>query len=162
MVCLLPLSHRLHKRQSPSTTSGIGTTAHLMGDNHNQAVVHWTGYPSENIFIITSARNSSAAGKQAHSRESWLWRWVTCQCKISWDSNMDGGLWPIHHFIVKWERVWHLLSREHDIMEQLSRTRKQTMFHIMTSCLVAPTIINLSCPAGQQTMVTVLLMRRSN
>lgn len=68
------LSHRLHKRQSPSTTSGIGTTAHLSGDNHNQAVVHWTGYPSERIFIVTRARIGFGRGKQAHSRESWLWR----------------------------------------------------------------------------------------
>ena len=64
--------HRLHKRQTSSDS--IGHTATLSGDNHNQAVVHWTGYPSEHLFIVTRDRESN--DPYSHSRESWLWRWV--------------------------------------------------------------------------------------
>jgi len=84
-----PLSHsrsaeeragrRLHKRQTSS--DGIGYTAALNGDNHNQAVVHWTGYPSEHLFIVTRDRETNDI--YSHSRESWLWRWVCPSLIIS-------------------------------------------------------------------------------
>lgn len=70
---------RLHKRQTSS--DGIGYTAALNGDNHNQAVVHWTGYPSEHLFIVTRDRETNDI--YSHSRESWLWRWVCPSLIIS-------------------------------------------------------------------------------
>jgi len=42
----LPLSLFRNKRQT-FNASHIGVTAKLAGDNHNVAVVHWSGYPSE-------------------------------------------------------------------------------------------------------------------
>lgn len=44
----LPLSLFRNKRQTTfNNVSHIGVTAKLGGDNHNVAVVHWSGYPSE-------------------------------------------------------------------------------------------------------------------
>ena len=57
---------RLYRRQS--TADGIGYTAHLTGDNHRHGLVHWTGFPSEYLFVLT--RNVVTGT----SRESWLWR----------------------------------------------------------------------------------------
>ena len=43
----LPLSLVRKKRQNFGNASHIGVTARLNNDNHNVAVVHWSGYPSE-------------------------------------------------------------------------------------------------------------------
>ena len=43
----LPLSLVRNKRQDFDNASHIGVTARLNNDNHNVAVVHWSGYPSE-------------------------------------------------------------------------------------------------------------------
>jgi len=53
----LPLSLFRSKRQTPgnfssSNVSHIGVTAKLTGDNHNVAVVHWSGYPSEVSLVV--------------------------------------------------------------------------------------------------------------
>ena len=57
---------RLFRRQS-GTTADIGHTQHL-NDTHYHGLVHWTGYPSEVLFILTRSRVTG------HSSESWLWR----------------------------------------------------------------------------------------
>ena len=58
----------LYRVKRQSANDNIGYSAHLEGDNHFQAVVHWTGHPSEDIFIVTRKVVSG------HSTESWLWR----------------------------------------------------------------------------------------
>ena len=61
---------RLFKRQSPENFNSIGYTARLRNDHHLHGLVHWTGYPSEVLFMLT--RNTVAG----FVSESWLWRWV--------------------------------------------------------------------------------------
>jgi len=88
----LPLSLFRNKRQTFSNASHIGVTAKLIGDNHNVAVVHWSGYPSEvsdmvngnsqcylivlydlwqNIIILTKR---TVGGLYGRTTESFLWR----------------------------------------------------------------------------------------
>ena len=43
----LPLSLLRNKREDFDNASHVGVTARLSNDNHNVAVVHWSGYPSE-------------------------------------------------------------------------------------------------------------------
>lgn len=60
------LSFRLFRRQT-DTTADIGHTQHL-NDTHYHGLVHWTGFPSQVLFILTRSRVTG------HSSESWLWR----------------------------------------------------------------------------------------
>lgn len=61
-------ANRLFKRQSPENLDSIGYTARLRNDHHLHGLVHWTGYPSEVLFMLT--RNTVAG----FVSESWLWR----------------------------------------------------------------------------------------
>ena len=70
IVLAVLFSCRLQVRQSENT-SRITAFA-LSNDSHNQALVHWTGYPSQVVFVLT--REVTTSG---HSTESWLWR---CAC----------------------------------------------------------------------------------
>ncbi len=58
----------LSRVRRQAAADNIGYTARLDNDNHYQAVVHWTGHPSEDIFIVTRKVVNG------HSTESWLWR----------------------------------------------------------------------------------------
>ena len=53
----------------------IGYTARLRNDHHSFALVHWTGYPSEALFILT--RRRTRASGYVYSDESWLYRLAT-------------------------------------------------------------------------------------
>jgi len=60
------------KRQSIDDSveefQNISSTAILTNDSHFHALVHWTGFPHENIFILTRQLTGGVSG------ESWLWR----------------------------------------------------------------------------------------
>ena len=60
---------RFEKRQAEEPEV-ISTIATLTNDSHFHAIVHWTGYPRENIFVLTRKVVNSI------SEESWLWRLV--------------------------------------------------------------------------------------
>ena len=68
---------RLFRRQAASA-SGIGYTQRLPGDNHLHGLVHWTGYPSEFLFILTRNRASGQVS------ESWLWRYTHAQLLLDY------------------------------------------------------------------------------
>ncbi len=64
------LFHRLQKRQADLQDLDLSTAAILTNDSHFHAIVHWTGYPHENIFILTRQPSESTG----LSIETWLWR----------------------------------------------------------------------------------------
>lgn len=76
----LSLSLRLRERRDTEDDQ-VGYTARLTDDHHNFALVHWTGYPSEALFILTRKRSRSSG--YTLSEESWLWRLVNVKwCDI--------------------------------------------------------------------------------
>ena len=78
----LPLSLFRNKRQTFSNASHIGVTAKLIGDNHNVAVVHWSGYPSEvSVVAVTSkwpSHHICMISEHLHSNEENCW-WTIWQ-----------------------------------------------------------------------------------
>ena len=64
-------------RQRRDADDEIGYTASLNGDRHTFALVHWTGYPSEVLFVLTRRRTRQSG--YSYSDESWLWRFVYCK-----------------------------------------------------------------------------------
>ena len=74
------------KRQFANGTD-FGTTVRLNGTNrHYFALVHWTGHPSEVLFIVTMTRRSNPT-------DSCLWRWASSS--ISSSSSSFSSLWLI-------------------------------------------------------------------
>ena len=51
----------------------IGYVSMLNGDGHTHAVVRWSGYPSDVVFVLT--RRRTRASRYTNSDQSWLWRY---------------------------------------------------------------------------------------
>ena len=69
--------YRDRRQSNPVEDDSIGHTAVLEDDHHSFALVHWTGYPSEHLFILTRRRTLASGYK--YSDQSWLWKSV-CMC----------------------------------------------------------------------------------